>query len=92
MFVKFAGLYLHTVTETKLVVDTSRGGKLHINVKSVKISLYSNNWNLDFLYTILSVLYPSVAFLEAIIISMENLVIVFKEASLVWLMILALCA
>ncbi|KAL3538628.1 hypothetical protein ACH5RR_001994 [Cinchona calisaya] len=24
-------LYLHTVTETKLVVDTSRGGKLHIN-------------------------------------------------------------
>ncbi|CAI9781775.1 unnamed protein product [Fraxinus pennsylvanica] len=24
-------LYLHTVTNTKLVVDTSRGGKLHIN-------------------------------------------------------------
>lgn len=29
-----AGLYLHTVTTTKLVVDTSRGGKLRINVRN----------------------------------------------------------
>lgn len=34
-----AGLYLHTVTETKLVVDTSRGEKLHINVKITLIML-----------------------------------------------------
>lgn len=28
-----AGLYLHAVTETKLVVDTSRGETLRINVR-----------------------------------------------------------
>lgn len=32
-FFCFAGLYLHTVTETKLVVDTSRGETLRINVR-----------------------------------------------------------
>lgn len=31
LFFSELGLYLHTVTETKLVVDTSRGEKLHIN-------------------------------------------------------------
>ncbi|KZV22757.1 endoplasmic reticulum-Golgi intermediate compartment protein 3-like [Dorcoceras hygrometricum] len=31
LFVSEFRLYLHTVTNTKLVVDTSRGGKLHIN-------------------------------------------------------------
>ncbi|CDO97460.1 unnamed protein product [Coffea canephora] len=31
LFISELRLYLHTVTETKLVVDTSRGGKLHIN-------------------------------------------------------------
>ncbi|KAF5781609.1 putative endoplasmic reticulum vesicle transporter [Helianthus annuus] len=31
LFCSELGLYLHTVTETKLVVDTSRGEKLHIN-------------------------------------------------------------
>ncbi|KAK1440290.1 hypothetical protein QVD17_06115 [Tagetes erecta] len=31
LFVSELGLYLHTVTESKLVVDTSRGEKLHIN-------------------------------------------------------------
>lgn len=29
----FAGLYIHSYTETQLIVDTSRGGKLHIHVK-----------------------------------------------------------
>ncbi|XP_071725662.1 uncharacterized protein [Rutidosis leptorrhynchoides] len=31
LFFSELGLYLHTVTESKLVVDTSRGEKLHIN-------------------------------------------------------------
>ncbi|CAI9104007.1 OLC1v1002609C1 [Oldenlandia corymbosa var. corymbosa] len=31
LFVSELRLYLHTVTETKLLVDTSRGGKIHIN-------------------------------------------------------------
>ncbi|KAI3695160.1 hypothetical protein L1987_78149 [Smallanthus sonchifolius] len=31
LFFSELGLYLHTVTETKLVVDTSRGEKIHIN-------------------------------------------------------------
>ncbi|XP_073041506.1 uncharacterized protein [Primulina huaijiensis] len=31
LFVSEFRLYLHTITNTKLVVDTSRGGKLHIN-------------------------------------------------------------
>lgn len=31
LFISELRLYLHTVTETKLVVDTSRGGKLHIS-------------------------------------------------------------
>lgn len=29
----FAGLYLHALTQTKLIVDTSRGEQLKINVK-----------------------------------------------------------
>lgn len=32
IIIVFAGLYLHTVSETKLVVDTSRGETLRINV------------------------------------------------------------
>ena len=32
IIIVFAGLYLHTVSETKLVVDTSRGETLRIKV------------------------------------------------------------
>ncbi|KAI3770213.1 hypothetical protein L6452_01338 [Arctium lappa] len=46
--ITFQGLYLHTVTESKLVVDTSRGEKLHINfditfpaVSCTLLSLYA---------------------------------------------------
>lgn len=39
-----SGLYVHTVTETKLVVDTSRGEQLRINV------IYLQNWNLSYLF------------------------------------------
>lgn len=35
----FAALYLHSGTETKLVVDTSRGERLHVNVSN--LALYS---------------------------------------------------
>ena len=34
----FAGLYLHAVTESKLVVDTSRGETLRINVMLFAVS------------------------------------------------------
>ena len=44
IFVKFilAGLYLHAVTETKLVVDTSRGETLRINVMFFSMCI---NWS-----------------------------------------------
>lgn len=34
-----AGLYLHAVTETELIVDTSRGEHLRINVMPFSLSL-----------------------------------------------------
>jgi hypothetical protein len=44
IFIKFifAGLYLHAVTETKLVVDTSRGETLRINVMFFSMCI---NWS-----------------------------------------------
>jgi len=36
-----AGLYLHAVTETKLVVDTSRGETLRINVMFLSMLCFS---------------------------------------------------
>lgn len=49
-----AGLYLHSVTESKLVVDTSRGETLRINVMLIilsnrhqmSLSLIFHNWYL----------------------------------------------
>ena len=32
-------MYLHAKTETQLVVDTSRGGKLHINVITIFLGI-----------------------------------------------------
>lgn len=40
-------LYLHTITESKLVVDTSRGGKLHINFDITFPSLRCSLLSLD---------------------------------------------
>lgn len=42
-----AGLYIHSYTETQLVVDTSRGGKLHIHVKlTAFLSIIHSIWSL----------------------------------------------
>ena len=41
-YISIAGLYFQTVTDTKLVVDTSRGEKLKINV-----NIIHNIWDFD---------------------------------------------
>lgn len=48
-FILLAGLYLHAVTETKLVVDTSRGEHLRINVMHFASLQRSLNRYYDFM-------------------------------------------